>query len=124
MSVSVTSGRLVAGGVDDVTLTCSASVDSFLVHFNTLSYTITWRDRYGGVISSGSRTTIVSSTSSSSSTLTLSPLSTEDTNFTCVVVLSEMLNRLAPSAEGTGSTTVAVQGNSLSSFRILSDKKM
>ena len=124
MSVSVTSDRLVAGGVDDVTLTCSASVDSFLVHFDTLSFTMTWQDRQSDVISSGSRTTIVSSTSSSSSTLTLSPLSTEDTNFTCVVVVSEMLNSLTPSAEGTGSTTVAVQGNSFSSFRKLSDKKM
>ena len=124
MSVSVTSDRLVAGGVDDVTLTCSASVNSLLVHFDTLGYTMTWRDRYGGVISSGSRATIVFSTSSNSSTLTLSPLSTDDTNFTCVVVVSEMQNRLAPSAEGTGSTNVDVQGNSFSSFLKLLHKKM
>ena len=112
MSVSVSSGPVVAGGVDNVIVTCSATVDTTVVDFGTLGYTITWLNRQGDEISSDSRTTVVSSTSSRSSTLTLSPLSTEDTNFTCVVVVSDMLNRLAASAEGTGSTTVDVQGNS------------
>ena len=115
MSVSVSSGPLVAGGVDNVIVTCSATVDTTVVDFGTLIYSITWLNRQGDEISSNSRTNIVSSTSSSSSTstLTLSPLSIEDTNFACDVVVSDMLNRLAPSAEGTGATTVDVQGNSL-----------
>ena len=121
VSVSMSSGPLVAGGVDNVIVTCSATVDTTVVDFGTLGYSITWLNRLGDVISSDSRTAIVSSSSSSSSTLTLSPPSTEDTNFTCVVVVSEMLNRLAPSAEGTGSTTVDVQGNSL--FFIISPRR-
>ena len=111
--VLVSSGPLVAGGVDNVIVTCSATVDSTVVDLGTLGYSMTWLNRQGDEISSDSRTTIVSSTSSSSSTLTLSPLSTDDTNFTCVVVVSELFNRLAPSAEGTGSTIIDVQGNSL-----------
>ena len=111
MFVSVSSGPLVAGGVNDVVVTCSATVNTTVVDFGTLRYTVTWLNRQGDEISTDSRTTIVSSTSSSFSTLTLSPLSTEDTNFTCVLVVNELRNRLTPSTAGTGSTTIDVQGN-------------
>ena len=113
VSVSVSSGPLIAGGVNDVVVTCSATVNNTVVDFGTLGYTVTWLNRQGDEISTDSRTAFVSSISSSSSTLTISPLSTEDTNFTCVVVVSEMQNILTPSTAGTGSTTIDIQGNFL-----------
>ena len=113
MSVSVSSGPLVAGGVDDVTLTCSATVDSFIVDFGILGYAFTWLDRRGTTILTVNRTTIVSSTNNNISTLALSPLSIEDTNFTCTVVVHDIMNRLGSSAAGAMSTTLNIQGVSI-----------
>ena len=74
---------LIAGGVDDVTLTCSASVDHGVVDFGDLVYSFTWYYSEGEVIISSSRTVITSI--NNMPTLTLSPLSVDDSNITCSV---------------------------------------
>ena len=110
MSVSVSPGPLVAGGVNNVTLTCFAMINTSVSDFGIFDYTFTWLNREDTVILNCQRTTIVSSTSSDSSTLTLSPLNIGDTEFTCTIIVNERNNRLATSAIGTGSATINVQG--------------
>ena len=96
-----------AGGVDDVTLTCSASVDRGVVDFGDLVYSFTWYNSEGEVIMSSSRTII--SSINNMSTLTLSPLSVDDSNITCSVVVAERLGRLGSSAAGFQYTFISLQ---------------
>ena len=110
VSVSVSSGPLVAGGVNNVTLKCFAMINTFVSDFGTFDYTFTWLNREDTVIQNSQRTNIVSSSTSDSSTLTLSPLNVQDTEFACTVIVTERSNRLATSAIGTGSMTINVQG--------------
>ena len=106
-------GPLVAGGVQDTTLTCSAMVDRSVVDRGTILYAFTWRDRDGRTVESGGRT-IISTAAPQSSTLTLSPLNTADTNFTCAVAATESQNTLVPSELGEMSTPVSVMSESVS----------
>ena len=98
---------LIAGGIDDVTLTCSASVDRGVVDFGDLVYSFTWNNSEGEVVMSSSRTII--SSINNMSTLTLSPLSVDDSNITCSVVVAERLGRLDSSAAGYRCIKVNVQ---------------
>ena len=109
VSTTVPSGPLFAGGVDNVTLTCSAMLGAGVDNPTVIRYSYTWLDREGRGIVSGGRTIITPTTpSSSSSTLTLSPLSTTDTNFTCRVTFSDSRNLLRPSDPGEQRTDVNV----------------
>ena len=98
---------LIAGGVDDVTLTCSASVDRGVVDFGDLVYSFSWYNSEGEVIMSSSRTII--SSINNMSTLTLSLLSVDDSNINCSVVVAERLGRLDSSAVGYRCIKVNVQ---------------
>ena len=98
---------LIAGGVNDVTLTCSASVDRGVVDFGDLIYSFTWYNSEGEVIISSSRTII--SSINNMSTLTLSPLNVDDSNITCSVVVAERLGRLDSSAAGHWFTKINVK---------------
>ena len=91
------SDSVLAGGADNVTVNCSASVDSSLVDFGNLEFNFTWRNRDEMEILNDNR--IIITSEEDQSTLTLSPPSTEDTNFTCSVIVSERLGRLLPSEE-------------------------
>ena len=84
--VSVTSGSLVAGGVEDVNITCTATVNYSVVDSVDLVYSYTWRSRYDHLIDNSKRTKIKSV--NNISTLTLSPLSTKDTHFSCTTNVS------------------------------------
>ena len=84
--VSVTSGSLVAGGVEDVKITCTATVNYSVVDSADLVYSYTWRNRYDQLIKNNNRTKIKSV--NNISTLTLSPLSTRDTYFSCTINVS------------------------------------
>ena len=99
MLTPVLSGPLFAGGVDNVTLTCSAMLGAGVDNPAVIRYSYTWLDREGTEIVSGGRTIITPTSPSiiSFSTLTLSPLSTTDTNFICRVTLSDARNLLHPS---------------------------
>ena len=114
VSLSVPPGPLVAGGMEDILLTCSAMVNSTVVDVDVqdIRYVFTWQDSNGQDIVSGDRTIITSSpsSSSSSSSLTLSPLSTTDTNFTCAVNVSEVQNKVLASEPGSAVTSVNVVG--------------
>ena len=109
VTLSVFPGPLVAGGIQDTVLTCSAMLDT-AVDEGTILYTFTWRDRDGNTVLPGERTTISPGSPSlgSSSTLTLSPLSTADTMFTCMVVAMEMTATLDPSDPGVASIQLDV----------------
>ena len=113
VSLSVPSGPLVAGGVEDILLTCSAMVNSTVVDLDVqdIHYVFTWQDRNGQDIVSGDRT-IISFLPPfvSSSSLTLSPLNITDTNFTCIVTVSEFQNRVIASEPGSAVTSVDVVG--------------
>ena len=109
VSVSLSSGPLVAGGVNNVTLTCFAMINTSVSDFGIFDYTFTWLNREDTEIQNSQRTNIIPSTSSDSSTLTLSPLHVVDTEFTCTVIVNERSSRLATSAIGTGSMTINVQ---------------
>ena len=110
VSTTVPSRTLFTGGVDNVTLTCSAMLGAGVDNPTVIHYSYTWLDREGRGIVSGDRTIITPTTTStsSSSTLTLSPLSTTDTNFTCRVTLSDSRNLLRPSDPGEQRTDVNV----------------
>ena len=110
VSTTVPSGPLFAGGVDNVTLTCSAMLGAGVDNPAVIRYSYIWLDREGREIMSGGRTIITptSPSTSSSSTLTLSPLSITDTNFTCRVTLSDSRNLLRPSDPGEQRTDVNV----------------
>ena len=107
VSTTVPSGPLFAGGVDNVTLTCSAMLGAGVDNPAVIRYSYTWLDREGREIISGGRT-IITPTTPSSSTLTLSPLSTTDTNFACRVTLSDSRSLLRPSDPGEQRTDVNV----------------
>ena len=110
VSTTVPSGPLFAGGVDNVTLTCSAMLGAGVDNPAIIRYNYAWLDRNGREIVSGGHTIITptSPSTSSSSTLTLSPFSTTDTNFTCRVTLSDSRNLLRPSDPGERRTDVYV----------------
>ena len=72
-------------------------MDSDLVDFGHLEFNFTWRNRYGIELRGDNR--IIITSQENQSTLTLSPPSTEDTNFTCSVNVSERLGRLLRSKE-------------------------
>ena len=77
---------LIAGAVDDVLVNCSAAVDCHAADIiGDLVYT--WYNSKGKAIVSSNRTII--SYNNNMSTLTLSPLSIDDSNVTCCVVGSE-----------------------------------
>ena len=84
--VSVTSGSLVAGGVEDVNITCTATVNYSVVDSADLVYSYTWRSRNDQLIKNNNRAKIKSV--NNISTLTLSPLSTRDTYFSCTTNVS------------------------------------
>ena len=88
---------VLAGGAYNVTINCMASVDHHLIDFGNLEFNFTWRNRDGIEIIKNNR--IIIKSEEDQSTLTLSPPSTEDTNFTCSVIVSERLGRLLPSKE-------------------------
>ena len=98
---------LIAGGVDGVTLICSASVDRGVVDFGDLVYSFTWYNSEGEVIMSSNRTII--SSNNNMSTLTLSPLSVDDSNITCSVLVADWLGLLNSSAAGYRYIKVNVQ---------------
>ena len=81
VAVTVTSGFLVVGGVEDVNITCTATVNYSVVDSANLVYSYTWRNYYDQLINNNKRTKITSV--NNMSTLTLSPLSTRDTYFSC-----------------------------------------
>ena len=107
LSIRGTSHNVIAGGVDDVTVNCTASVDPSLVDFGDLKINFTWRNQDGVELRSVDR--IIITSYEDQSTLTLSPFNTEDTNFTCSVTVSERFGRLLPSDEESGSASVIVQ---------------
>ena len=84
--VSVTSGSLVAGGVEDVNITCTATVNYSVVDSADLVYSYTWRKRHRQFITNSNRTKI--KFVGNISTLTLSPLSTRDAHFSCTTTVS------------------------------------
>ena len=97
LSVMEFSDIVLAGGIDNVTVKCNATVDSSLVDFGDLEFNFFWRNRNGMEIIHDIR--IIITSEKDQSTLTLSPPSTQDTNFTCSVTVSERLGRLLPSEE-------------------------
>ena len=90
--VSVTSGSLMAGGAEDVNITCTATVNYSVVDSADLVYSYTWRNSLGQLITNSNKTLINSV--GNMSILTLSSLSTLDTNFSCSVIVSETLGGL------------------------------
>ena len=115
VSLNITStGPLLAGGAEDITLTCSAILDLTVVNpqlVRDILYSFTWRDRAGVEIVSGDRITISQSSSTTAfSSLTLSPLTTMDTNFTCTVAVSVPANVLLPSDLAMASISLDVEG--------------
>ena len=89
--VSVTSGSLVAGGVEDVNITCTATVNYSVVDSADLVYSFTWRNLHDQLIKNNNKRTKIKSVNNIS-TLTLFPLSTRDTHFSCTTNVSA-LNR-------------------------------
>ena len=113
LSLNVTPhGPLLAGGAEDITLTCYALLDLTVVDTQQdILYSFTWRDRAGVEIVSGDRITISQSSSTTAfSSLTLSPLTTIDTNFTCAVGASVAQNVLLPSDLAMASISLDVGG--------------
>ena len=112
VSLDITpTGHLLAGGAEDITLTCSALLDLTVVDTQQdILYSFTWRDRAGVEIVSGDRIVISQSSSTTAFSLTLSPLTTMDTNFTCTVLVSVPLNTLLPSDSAMASISLDVEG--------------
>ncbi len=106
VSVTISPDLLLVGGVDDVTLTCSTSINRNIVDSGELRYSFIWIDRDGSEVRNSSRTVITSSTTSSWSTLTLSPLKSVDTFFRCNVTITETQNTLQRSDVGTASVII------------------
>ena len=109
LSLSVLSDSLVAGGVEDVTLTCIASLDLNVVDNGDLEFSFSWRDRENMIKVAGGRISINSSPTSNSAMLTLSPLGTADTNISCTVIVAERQDQLEASPPGSKSTTIDIQ---------------
>ena len=120
LSVSVPSGPLVAGGVGDVTLTCSAMVDTAVVDTGNLVFSFTWLDRNNINVITGGRSSI-SFPSPSSTSLTLSPLSFIDTSFTCRVSVRESQRSLLESETGSNGTSINVQSKRAGIIDMLAD---
>ncbi len=97
VSVVISPDLLLVGGADEVTLTCSTSLNQDIVDAGDLRYSFIWIDRDGSEVRNSSRSNINSSTTSNSSTLTLFPLSLMDTFFRCNVTISEAQNTLQKS---------------------------
>ena len=113
VSLAITSsGPLIAGGAEDVTLTCSALLDLTVVDTQQdILYSFTWQDRAGVEIMSGDRVIISQSSSTSTlSSLSLSPLMNMDTDFTCTVAVSHPFNTLLPSDFAMASLTLEAEG--------------
>lgn len=109
VSLSASTGRLFAGGV--TTLNCSATLNTMALDEGLLLYSFNWTDREGVAIVSGGRTNVIHThTLLSSSSLTLSPLSITDTNFTCSVFVMDSQNTLLSSGPGIGSILLNVEG--------------
>ena len=105
--VSVTSGSLVAGGVEDVNITCTATVNYSVVDSADLVYSYTWRN-HDQLIKNNDRAKIKSV--NNISTLTLSPLSTRYTQFSCTTNVSVLNSTDILTSDG--STHLALlQGN-------------
>ena len=98
---------VLAGRADNFIVNCTASVDSSLVDCGDLEFNFNWRKRDGMETINDDRVIIASD--ENQSTLTLSPPSTEDTNFTCSVTVSERLGRLLPSEEKSLYISILVQ---------------
>lgn len=83
---------LVAGGMGNTTLLCS--VRGQAADVGTTIFTFTWQDRNENLIVSEERITVYPAAPSTTpfSTLTFSPLSTADTDFSCTVALMEAQN--------------------------------
>ena len=109
VSLIVLGGSLVAGGVNDVVLTCSANLDINVVNSGELRFNFSWRGSDNRTLLDGGRISINSSSTSSSSMLILSPLSTTDATITCIVIVTERLTRLIESQPATNSTTINIQ---------------
>ncbi len=109
VSVTISPDLLLVGGVDDITLTCSANINRENVDTGNLRYFFIWIDRDGSEVRNGGRSIITSSSTSNSSTLTLSPLSSVDTFFRCNVTISEAQNSLQRSNAGTTSISINSQ---------------
>ncbi len=116
VSVTISPDLLLVGGVDDVILTCSNTINQNIVDTGELRYSFIWINRDGSEVRNGSRTVITSSTTSSWSTLTLSPLSSEDTFIRCNVTISESQNTLQRSNAGTMSISVNSQCKCIIAF--------
>ncbi len=99
--------RLLELGIDDTTLNCSAILDQAVAN-RDVRYVFTWQNRDGSNITSGGRATISSPSASHLSILTLSPLSTEDTGFTCTVRVTEVQNTLDASEPTVAYTAINV----------------
>ncbi len=106
ISVIISSDLLIVGGVDDVTITCSTSINQNIVDTGELRYSFIWIDRDGSEVRNSNRAIITSSSTSSWSTLTLSPLSSVDTFFRCNVTISESQLTLRRSDVGTASVII------------------
>ena len=93
-----------------MTLTCSAMLGAGVDNPAVIRYSYIWLDTEGTEIVSRNRTIITPAppSTSSSSTLTLSPLGTTDTNFTCRVTLSDVRNLLLASDPGEQRTNINV----------------
>ncbi len=109
VSVTISPDLLLVGGVDNITLTCSANINRDSVDTGNLRYSFIWIDRDGFEVTSSNRTIVISSTTNSWSTLTLSPLSSLDTLFKCNVTVSESQNLLQRSNAGTKSISINSQ---------------
>ncbi len=109
VSVAISPDLLLVGGVDNITLTCSASINRDIVDTGELRYSFIWIDRDCSEVRNGGRSIITSSTTSNLSTLTLSPLSSVDTFFRCNVTISESQNTLQRSNTGTKSIFINSQ---------------
>lgn len=101
-------GLLVAGLRDPVTLNCSAKL-SIADDFGVFIFQFTWLYRDYSIIPSN-RIKISSDATRVFSLLSLSPLSIEDDNFTCMVRAREKFNRVRISDSGIGHISLNVTG--------------
>ena len=109
----MTSGSLVAGGVEDVNITCTATVNYSVVDSADLVYSYTWRNNLGQLITDNNRF-IIKSFHNNISIISLFPLSVMDTIFSCTaVVYASKITNMFPSD---GVTQHAVIGNILGKY--------
>ena len=109
----MTSGSLVAGGVEDVNITCTATVNYSVVDSADLVYSYTWRNSLGQLITDNNRI-IIKSFHNNISIISLFPLSVMDTIFSCTaVVYASNITDMFPSD---GVTQHAVIGHILGKY--------